>query len=70
MLDKTSELSHCMPLTYSFVVSPTETDLWTTKYRPVQVKDLCGNKAQIQKLTRWLENWYDPRVFSFNELMD
>ncbi|KAF9365235.1 hypothetical protein BGX34_010798 [Mortierella sp. NVP85] len=37
--------------------NPPQTDLWTTKYRPAQVKDLCGNKAQIQKLTRWLENW-------------
>ncbi|GJJ70064.1 replication factor C subunit 1 [Entomortierella parvispora] len=36
---------------------PVETDLWTTKYKPRTVKDLCGNNAAIQKLQRWLENW-------------
>ncbi|KAI8601099.1 chromosome transmission fidelity factor [Dissophora ornata] len=34
-----------------------ESELWTTKYRPMQVKDLCGNNAAVQKLTRWLETW-------------
>ncbi|KAF9933296.1 hypothetical protein FBU30_005880 [Linnemannia zychae] len=36
---------------------PTESELWTSKYRPKQIKDLCGNNAAIQKLVRWLENW-------------
>jgi hypothetical protein len=63
-------LNHLVSLLYSIVDSPPQTDLWTTKYRPAQVKDLCGNKAQIQKLTRWLENWYVPRGFFSNETMD
>ncbi|KAG0213881.1 hypothetical protein BGX28_003305 [Mortierella sp. GBA30] len=36
---------------------PVEQDLWTTKYRPMKIQDLCGNNAQIQKLQRWLEGW-------------
>lgn len=33
--------------------------LWTTKYAPSSVNQLCGNKGQIQKLQRWLENWFE-----------
>ncbi|KAG0047119.1 hypothetical protein BGZ83_007755 [Gryganskiella cystojenkinii] len=36
---------------------PVESDLWTTKYRPKEIKDLCGNNAAIQRLQRWLQNW-------------
>ncbi|KAF9434321.1 hypothetical protein BGZ76_008211 [Entomortierella beljakovae] len=36
---------------------PVQSELWTTKYRPMQVKDLCGNGAPIQRLQRWIENW-------------
>ncbi|KAF9945681.1 hypothetical protein BGZ72_001105, partial [Mortierella alpina] len=36
---------------------PAEHDLWTTKYRPKRIQDLCGNTGQISKLQRWLEGW-------------
>ncbi|KAF9568365.1 hypothetical protein EC968_002933 [Mortierella alpina] len=36
---------------------PAEQDLWTTKYRPKRIQDLCGNTGQIAKLQRWLEGW-------------
>lgn len=31
--------------------------LWTVKYAPQAVKDICGNKGQVQKLQDWLHNW-------------
>ncbi|KAF9986298.1 hypothetical protein BGZ65_008089 [Modicella reniformis] len=46
---------------------PVQTELWTTKYRPAQVVDLCGNKAQIQKLAKWLENWDANYQLNFKE---
>ncbi|KAF9397512.1 hypothetical protein BGX21_008796, partial [Mortierella sp. AD011] len=46
---------------------PIQSELWTTKYRPMQVKDLCGNNAQVQKLQRWLEGWYDNYKLDFKK---
>ncbi|GAO47964.1 DNA replication factor C, large subunit [Saitoella complicata NRRL Y-17804] len=38
--------------------SPTETtDLWTTKYAPTAMKDICGNKGHVDKLQKWLHDW-------------
>lgn len=31
--------------------------LWTSKYAPRQLRDLVGNKAQIEKLQAWLRDW-------------
>ena len=31
--------------------------LWTVKYAPSQMKDICGNKTAVEKLQRWLKNW-------------
>ncbi|KAG0015396.1 hypothetical protein BGZ81_011702 [Podila clonocystis] len=36
-----------------------QTDLWTTKYSPKQMKDLCGNNAAVLRLQKWLDAWYD-----------
>ncbi|GAA5961951.1 hypothetical protein JCM8115_001625 [Rhodotorula mucilaginosa] len=33
------------------------TQLWTTKYAPQRLADICGNKSQVEKLKKWLENW-------------
>ncbi|KAF9206942.1 hypothetical protein BGZ49_001536 [Haplosporangium sp. Z 27] len=44
-----------------------QSELWTSKYRPMQVKDLCGNNAQIQKLQRWLEGWDDNYKLDFKK---
>lgn len=32
--------------------------LWTVKYAPTQMKELCGNTGQIEKLKKWLEAWF------------
>lgn len=31
--------------------------LWTVKYAPTQIAQICGNKGQVEKLQRWLRNW-------------
>ncbi|GAA5917835.1 hypothetical protein JCM8208_006381, partial [Rhodotorula glutinis] len=33
------------------------TQLWTTKYAPQRIADICGNKGHVEKLQRWLEAW-------------
>ncbi|KAF3905810.1 hypothetical protein AA313_de0205768 [Arthrobotrys entomopaga] len=31
--------------------------LWTVKYSPSSMKEICGNKGQVDKLQKWLQNW-------------
>ena len=35
-----------------------EDQLWTTKYAPTQIGQICGNKIQVEKLQKWLHNWH------------
>ncbi|KAJ3814126.1 purine nucleotide binding protein [Lentinula aff. lateritia] len=41
----------------SKVVDPS-TQLWTTRYAPQSLKDVCGNKSAVEKLELWLKEWY------------
>ncbi|GAA5840576.1 hypothetical protein JCM9279_007370 [Rhodotorula babjevae] len=40
------------------------TQLWTTKYAPQRIADICGNKGHVEKLQRWLEAW--PKSLASN----
>lgn len=31
--------------------------LWTTRYAPQSLKEICGNKGQVDKLQQWLHDW-------------
>ncbi|KAG9317062.1 putative DNA replication factor C, large subunit [Chiua virens] len=31
--------------------------LWTTRYAPHTLKEVCGNKGQVEKLQQWLHDW-------------
>lgn len=31
--------------------------LWTVRYAPKSLKEVCGNKGQIEKLQQWLGDW-------------
>ncbi|KAJ7481567.1 replication factor RFC1 C terminal domain-containing protein, partial [Mycena latifolia] len=31
--------------------------LWTTRYAPQNLKEICGNKGQVEKLQQWLKDW-------------
>lgn len=33
------------------------TQLWTDRYAPKTLKEICGNKGQIEKLQLWLHDW-------------
>jgi replication factor C subunit 1 len=40
--------------------------LWTTRYAPSSLKEICGNKGQVEKLRNWLHDWcaYPPLVMT------
>ncbi|PCH41743.1 DNA replication factor C large subunit [Wolfiporia cocos MD-104 SS10] len=31
--------------------------LWTDRYAPQTIKEICGNKGQVEKLQKWLQDW-------------
>ncbi|CCF39974.1 replication factor RFC1 C terminal domain-containing protein [Colletotrichum higginsianum] len=39
--------------------------LWTSKYAPTQINHICGNKAQVEKIQAWLENWHKAKKYDF-----
>lgn len=34
-----------------------QSQLWTTRYAPQSLKEICGNKTQVEKLQGWLHDW-------------
>ncbi|KAG5650076.1 hypothetical protein H0H81_000853 [Sphagnurus paluster] len=41
--------------------------LWTTRYAPQSLKEICGNKAQVEKLQTWLEDWQNNKKAGFKK---
>jgi replication factor C subunit 1 len=41
---------------YSFKTDITN-QLWTMRYAPQSLKEICGNKGQVEKLQQWLHDW-------------
>ncbi|KZV87272.1 DNA replication factor C, large subunit [Exidia glandulosa HHB12029] len=41
--------------------------LWTTKYAPTELKQISGNKGNIEKLSLWLEKWQDSMKAGFKK---
>ncbi|KEY70087.1 hypothetical protein S7711_09085 [Stachybotrys chartarum IBT 7711] len=39
--------------------------LLTSKYAPTQVNQICGNKAQVEKIQNWLRNWPKSKKYNF-----
>lgn len=37
------------------------TQLWTDKYSPTDLKHICGNKSNVELLKNWLENWFNTK---------
>lgn len=31
--------------------------LWTVRYAPQNLKEICGNKGQVEKIQQWLTDW-------------
>jgi hypothetical protein len=42
--------------------------LWTTKYAPTTLKDICGNKTQVEKIQLWLHDWWECLLASMTML--
>jgi len=38
-------------------VAPASSQLWTTKYAPSNLKEICGNKTNVERLGTWLSDW-------------
>ena len=41
--------------------------LWTTKYAPTTMSQICGNKGQVEKLQRWLREWPTNQRIGFKK---
>ena len=39
-------------------IANSSTQLWTTRYAPQSLKEICGNKGQVEKLREWLHDWF------------
>lgn len=39
--------------------------LWTVKYAPTSLQQICGNKSSVTKLKNWLTNWEESRKNGF-----
>ncbi|KAK8087037.1 ATPase family associated with various cellular activities (AAA) domain-containing protein [Apiospora phragmitis] len=41
--------------------------LWTSKYAPTQPNHICGNKAAVEKIQKWLRDWAKSRKYDFQK---
>ncbi|KAB5582538.1 replication factor RFC1 C terminal domain-containing protein [Coniochaeta sp. 2T2.1] len=39
--------------------------LWTTKYAPTAMNQICGNKANVERIQSWLHNWHTEKRYDF-----
>ena len=44
-----------------------DNQLWTVKYAPTNIMQICGNKTPVEKLQRWLKNWHNNAKFNFKK---
>ncbi|KAK3044480.1 hypothetical protein LTS18_001183, partial [Coniosporium uncinatum] len=42
-----------------------DNQLWTVKYAPTQIAQICGNKAAVEKLQRWLRSFPKNQKHNF-----
>ena len=43
---------------------PSSSQLWTSKYAPTAMNQICGNKGQVEKIQTWLKGW--PKAHKYN----
>lgn len=39
--------------------------LWTTRYAPTSMNQICGNKAAVEKIQNWLKGWPTAHKYGF-----
>ncbi len=49
------------------VPTPPLSQLWTTKYAPSQLNQICGNKGNVERIQAWLHNWPKARKYDFQK---
>lgn len=45
----------------------TDSQLWTVKYAPTSLTQICGNKGQVEKLQSWLSGWQKAHKYKFEK---
>ncbi|KAI0449627.1 replication factor RFC1 C terminal domain-containing protein [Xylaria acuta] len=48
-------------------VPPPSAQLWTVKYAPTQASHICGNKAAVERIQKWLKAWPQAKRFNFQK---
>ncbi len=46
---------------------PPSSQLWTTKYAPTSMSQICGNKGQVEKIQTWLKGWKNAHKYDFQK---
>ncbi|KAI1269646.1 replication factor RFC1 C terminal domain-containing protein [Xylariaceae sp. FL1019] len=46
---------------------PLSAQLWTVKYAPTQASHICGNKAAVERIQKWLKNWSQAKRYDFKK---
>ncbi|KAI0552833.1 DNA replication factor C, large subunit [Xylaria curta] len=48
-------------------VQPPSAQLWTVKYAPTQASHICGNKAAVERIQKWLKGWPQAKRSDFKK---
>ncbi|KAI8634207.1 DNA replication factor C, large subunit [Xylariaceae sp. FL1651] len=48
-------------------VQPLSAQLWTVKYAPMQPSHICGNKAAVERIQKWLKGWPQAKRYNFQK---
>lgn len=46
---------------------PPSAQLWTVKYAPTQASHICGNKAAVERIQKWLKGWPQAKRYNFQK---
>jgi replication factor C subunit 1 len=47
--------------------TPVTSQLWTSKYAPTSVNQICGNKGAVEKIQSWLNGWPKAHKYDFQK---
>ncbi|CAG8772219.1 7545_t:CDS:2, partial [Racocetra persica] len=60
------EVSEPIPVTSSTSSTEILYQLWSDKYKPKSLKEVCGNKSAVENLQKWLKAWESNLKNGFN----
>lgn len=47
--------------------TPPSSQLWTSKYAPTMMSQICGNRGQVEKIQNWLKGWQKAHKYDFQK---